>query len=448
MKNKYFTYAYCVFTMAIILFSCADITDTQREFLDRGEENYVGVIDDLTVYGGKGRVVIEGKDTYLRNAKQCVVKRVNIEGESDERIFEIKDVLKDHTITMNIENVPEGDYDFYVYTVDNYGNKSLELETFGSSYGDKYKRTASPLSIIKLSVAGEIETLNLSTSKMAKKCIISYKDKQGNNQEKEVLGDEISNPIQIEGWEDSNLAEFKIQTFILPEDKSGLDTLELDPITQITRKECKEYTINKDELSYIELTKWFVPGTAFGAAGGDALFDGAAGGQFWSEDSRKLGHFCIDMSRGRMLTEVDIVGRIGYPGWDVVKFELWGREDISDGPDGDTGYCIEAEDTADDFEAEAIRRQWKKIGNGWFKYDRPRKDPQESHTVLTNTINDFSPRYIMFKVISVLTPGLVPVPDTDDYYGTNGGYPQGSERCSFNISELSFNADGFVYSFE
>ena len=60
-------------SVAAAMWSCYDITDTQKEWLDKGEKIYVGKIDSMYVRSGMNRVEIVGNSKYLRTAVRCEV---------------------------------------------------------------------------------------------------------------------------------------------------------------------------------------------------------------------------------------------------------------------------------------------------------------------------------------------------------------------------------------
>lgn len=452
MKSKLFFF---ILSWAIILISaCSDISDTQREFLDEGESNYVGILDSVVVYGGNNRVDIVGKNTYIRNATQFVVEWVDMEGKRYSKEFPYEETIDGDSIRMSISPLEEGDYTFYVYSIDDWGNRSLSVEVVGSSYGEKYLSTQSPLSIIGFTL-GDREgdfNLELSSLKDAVKCKVVYNDKDG--VERILVSNNLSEKIVLHNWEDIDGAKVNITTYVVPIDKKGMDTLELAPIEQIIRREESKYNIDRTKCHWMQLTAYGDNGTALGAGGKDAIFDGRFGAtsleEFWGQVNKVPGHFCFDMGERKSINKVSIWGRSDYMGWSVVKFEVWGRESIEDGPGGDTGYEIQANDTPiEEFTSEAIRRGWKKVGDGWFKYPNPKQNPTEAVCELTNITPNFTPRYILFRVLTVLTPGIVGGAEMN-YTGEDGGYNTLDQygKGDYNISELLFSGEGVEYTIE
>jgi len=435
-----------VLAVLLLVAACSDITDTQRKYLDSGEMNYVGKMDSLVALGGEGRTVIVAKNTYLRTATKCIIKWVNIEGVTQEKEFNIKDYIYGDYTRMPIEQMAEGDYDFYVYTMDDLGNKSLTVECHGSSYGEKYAKTQAKIAVLDLIVNDDNSAdIRLSSSKMAVKYRLTYPGTNG--EEKTIVVKSNGGKITIPNWESNDNIQFKVVTYILPTDKLGLDTLILSPLVQTAKQKVTNYDVDKTKIVPMKLTNTDDLGTSFGANGVGALFDNGSG-ECWGQATSAPGHLCFDLGIRTFISGASIIGRDGYPGWDVVKFELWGRETISDGPDGSTGYYIMAGSRDANFITEATNRNWKKIGNGWFKYANPRSNPQTSECQLTEVNHNFKPRYIMLRIMSVLTPDVAPVP-ADKYFGDEGGFYSGDgvndKNRAFCIRELNLKATGVTY---
>lgn len=431
-----------------VISSCSDISDTQKEFLDEGETNYVGKLDSIVVYGGNNRVDIVGKKTYMHNVAKFVVEWVDMEGERFNKEFPFEETLDGDSIRMTISPLDEGDYTFYVSSVDEFDNRSLAVEAIGSSYGEKYKASQSPLSIIGFSLGDKNGDFNLelSTSKDAVRCKVDYKDADGND--KSIVSKDFSEKIVLKNWENSDESKIYITTYVAPSDKKGMDTLALEPVEQTIIKKVSKYDIDRTKCKWMQLTAYGEDGNGFGAQGKDALFDGRAEGiptEFWSDGSKLPGHFCFDMGVRKSVNKVSIIGRYNSNEWDVVKFELWGRETIDDGPGGDTGYEIQSKDSDEEaFIAEAIQRGWKKIGNGWFTYPQPKSNPSRAECLLTDiTDPNFTPRYILFRVKTALTTGGNP---NSELTGEDGGHI-GGFAC-FDIGELSLSGEGVEYVIE
>lgn len=446
IKNS--SYWTLISLLAIILLNgCSDITDRQKDYLDMGETIYVGKMDAVEVHGGKDRVVIKSKNTYLRTATKCVVKWTDIEGVSQEKIFDLKENQVGDYTYFTIDPLPEGDYNFYLQTIDDVGNKSIVVEAAGSSYGDLYIQSQPKLSIIDLFVNDEGGAeLTLSQSKMAVKYKLVYTD--ANGEEKTIESEEITDKIVVPNWEDKDNAQFKLTTFVLPTDKLGLDVLELPTLVQTAKQHVSFYPVDKSKIVVGDYTATDNKGKGYGSGGPECIFDGQSGDkqewECWDGTNILPAHISFDLGKQTYLTEASIVGRNNYFNWDIVKFEIWGRESLDNDPDGPTGYRIQSRSDEEEFEAEAYTRGWKKVGNGWFKYTVPRNNPQTSSCELTEIDNSIKPRYIILRFMTCVAPDGST--KDDKYNGEDGGYT-GRDHC-FNIGEMSLTATGVIYTIE
>lgn len=444
-NNKYLAFLGWILVL-IFTSACSDITDTQRQYLDIGEINYVGKMDSVVALGGEGRVVIVAKNTYLRTATTCVIKWVSYEGVTNEKSFVINDYISGDYTRIPITDLPEGDYDFYVYTMDEWGNKSLTVDCHGYSYGEEYARIQPKISVLAITVDdNNAAHFTMSSSKMAVKFLLTYRSE--NSEEKTIEIKSSGGKFEIPDWGDPDNLQFNVTTYILPSDKMGIDTIVLPQVTQTAKKTQMSFEVDKTKIVPKILTKNDDPGTSYGAKGISALFDDDPN-ECWGQNISAPGHFCFDLGTKAYLSGASITGRLDYPGWDVVKFEIWGRESLDDGAYGSTGYYIMSGSRDANFLNEATTRKWKKVGNGWFKYTSPRANPQASKCELTEVDHSFKPRYIMFRVMSVLTPDVVPVP-AEQYFGNEGGFFSGdgvnNKNRAFCIKELNLKALGTTY---
>ncbi len=459
MKNiMYRVLGLSALCLGVFVFSCSDISETQEQFLSQGEKSYVGKLDSVEVYGGINRVVISGENTYLRNATKCHVEWTSVLGEKGEQIFDIAEHIEGRFTKVEIANLAEGNYDFIVYTTDNIGNKSLSVACSGSVYGEEY--AANQLKMVATSIAKNSDgsaDIHLSEVDDVVSIRVDYY-----NSSDELVSMEFDSPsgnVVIPDWRGAQSESISITTSIIPESKHGIDVLELGKQTQNIERGMAKYSADKGQFSVQQYTAHDDTGHELpphgGGGGTIALIDGNENSEMWSNGVPNV--FSFDMGQAHYLTEVSVVGRKDYVGWDLVKFEIWGRESLDDGPDGDTGYYIQTDGGVTsliaDFEAEALRRGWKRVGKGWFTYGEKgyRPTPQRATTQLTEVDHSFRPRYIMFRMMSVMTPD-----DFGNHYnynGDDGGYWlydgfMKEDRRTANVGELYFNAQDYMYNIQ
>ncbi len=112
---------------------CSKMDDTYKQFLEGGQKKYVGKADSVKVLSGRDRVYLQ----WLRSADPSVVKaKIYWNAKSDS--LEVPIDRNADTILVPVPNLREGNYTFQIYTYDLEGNRSVMVEAFGTSYGDKY----------------------------------------------------------------------------------------------------------------------------------------------------------------------------------------------------------------------------------------------------------------------------------------------------------------------
>ena len=208
-------------SVAAAMWSCYDITDTQKEWLDKGEKIYVGKIDSMYVRSGMNRVEIVGNSKYLRTAVRCEVTYNN-----EKLDFAISDIVKDNgKVSIIIDNLAKGMYYFDVTTFDNDGNSSITTEVFGTVYGEEDLLTETPRRISAMTELwdGSLEIKWNDTQ--VDYFIVTYEDKDGKMQTMRIEGDvETTN---IKSWKRNG--KIQVSTYIL-KNKNDLDYLALIPV--------------------------------------------------------------------------------------------------------------------------------------------------------------------------------------------------------------------------
>lgn len=144
MNNNY-KYACCLklirypIVLAIligILSACSKMDSTYKDFLQNGEFVYPGPVDSLEVHPGKNRIQL----SWLIIGDPTVTKAVIHWGNGNDSLsvpISQKGTGID-TVTAMLTNMPEGSYNFTIYTYDAKGNKSIGGNAIGYVYGDKY----------------------------------------------------------------------------------------------------------------------------------------------------------------------------------------------------------------------------------------------------------------------------------------------------------------------
>ncbi len=138
MKQINFIFFSTVFALFMMggLFSCTPMDDYLK-YTDGKEIVYTGSVDLVQFRSGKERVVFTG--LLISDPK---INKVNIywDNRGDSIIFNVdrKPVGID-TLEVSIP-LPEGSYNFQIYTFDINGNSSVPMNAIGYSYGANYER--------------------------------------------------------------------------------------------------------------------------------------------------------------------------------------------------------------------------------------------------------------------------------------------------------------------
>ena len=127
MKSfKYLVYFLPVI-MVFLISSCSD----EQEY-----EIYPGKVNSITVHPGKNRIklsVILGSDPSVMKVKAYWKNK------SDSLEIDVTQSTGIDTVNMMISNLPEGLYNFELFTYDSKGNRSVVTTASGFSYGSIYE---------------------------------------------------------------------------------------------------------------------------------------------------------------------------------------------------------------------------------------------------------------------------------------------------------------------
>lgn len=406
MNTKKIISVFFFFLISVGFFvqSCSDITERQREFLDRGETLYVGKIDSIKFRGGLHRVQMEGLLSYTRSAVRCV-----IEWNGQSRDYLLDDIRYADTAKVIIDNLDEGTYRFFVQTFDDHGNASLKEECYGYVYGDEYKLRQSPKFISEMKSEPSKIVLFWNSSENAVKVKLSYENSNG-----EVIYNDLPGDVsqtEIVDWKKGGKIE--CLTYTLPEE-NALDTIALDPYIQYFPQHV-EYEVEKTTFKAVHLPT-DIMGNGYGGSI-EGIWDGIAGSgesnRYHSADGDGIPHhLTFDMGLYADLTRFKISGREGYINWNPKHFQLWGIDSL-DGAD----TSLPSNDPA--WEAEAESKGWKLLIDAT-------NTEMVNNSFNIEQSNARNIRYIRYRVLEVWGP-----PSTG-----NGAY-----GC---VQEITFWADNIV----
>lgn len=207
----------------ILLFSrCTKMDNTYHDFWKEGERTYPASPDSLKVFSGENRIEIFWLIVGDRSVTKAMIYWNN---KTDSLEVPIKHSVNQGVDTVDIvlDNMPEGNYSFNIYTFDNEGNRSVGANITGKVYGDSY--TNSLLTRIVNNASFIDDTLRIQWGDPADATSIGanliYTDITGAVRERLIAPD--ADTTVISDFNLNNSHYFKYSTLFLP-DSTAIDT--------------------------------------------------------------------------------------------------------------------------------------------------------------------------------------------------------------------------------
>jgi hypothetical protein len=124
----------------IAMVSCSKQDRSYYDFIKNGAIVYTGKADSLKAFSGNERVVLNWVLASDQNITGC---KIFWNFKADSLVIPVKKSPRPDTIKVSINNLPEGSYNFEVFTFDKEGHTSIGTETIGNSYGASFQSTLS-----------------------------------------------------------------------------------------------------------------------------------------------------------------------------------------------------------------------------------------------------------------------------------------------------------------
>lgn len=388
-----------VLFIGFIFQSCSDITEIQREYLDRGKILYVGKIDSIQMRGGLHRIQMEGLLSYARSAVLC-----QISWDDQMREYSMEDISSGDTARVLIDDLKEGSYRFFIQTFDKDGNKSLKEECLGYVYGDNYLLSQGKKMISKMVAMPDKAILYWNVEEDAYSVTVSYKSKESGEIKTLLLPGNVLT-TEISDWIIGG--EISVTTTTLPE-QNAYDLINLDPLAFNFPLEME---VSKSNFCVVKLPT-DISGDAHGGLI-EKIWDGIpdAIGYHSIESDGVPHHFTFDLGVLANLTSFEMAFRQDFLGWNPVRMQIWGITSL-DGAE----TTLASSDPGWENEAEA--KGWKLIAD--------KRNPQEPFIVKHAVDNKVGLiRYVRYRVLEV-----------GGYLGNTVGF----QVCS-GIQELTLKAD-------
>ena len=343
MKMKYIITILFV-SVFLAMYSCSDMNDLHQEYLDQGEQIYLGSVDSVIVYPGSER--IQMKCIVKADPKISELKVFWNSGEDELVIPYTRKNASVDTIPVNIESIMEGTYVFNFVTQDENGNHSINKEITTQIYGTTYSDRLINKSIDEFD-AKQVLTITWKPNSEATGVKVVYFDSEGNQQT--TITPEGEQTV-IEDWKTGS--ELSYQTTFKPHPNS-LD-LFYAPVETMILPEF--FLLDKGKFSTVSLP-YDVSGTAWGGSIDKLWNDVVSGGDFIHtgvDGDPNPQHFTVDLGVLNNLGRLTIHTRSAYQDGYPRIFEVWGTDNIEG---------AETELPSDDpgWEADMLAKGWTKL---------------------------------------------------------------------------------------
>ena len=113
--------------------SCTKMNDLTDRYLDEGEIAYAAKVDSVGVQAGENRIQLN------LHIKAQRIDNVRIYWNNYVDSVDVEIGGRTGVFPVMLDDMPESGYLFQLVSFDKFGNRSLEYEATGSSYGENYK---------------------------------------------------------------------------------------------------------------------------------------------------------------------------------------------------------------------------------------------------------------------------------------------------------------------
>lgn len=319
-----FRYLVLAFLLLWVLASCKKQDRLYKQFIVPGGVTYVGKASDAVAYSGRERVKI----WWLRGSDPNVTQaRIFWNNFADS--VEVNIPATGDTVSVSVENLPEGPYSFIIKTYDDKGNTSVPVEVLGTTYGDLYRSglVNRPVLSSALDLDGHLNIQWDAPSVGAYMTEVNYTDTAGKAQTQTFP---VSESVSVlKDYKTGTPYEYR--TAYLP-DSTSLDTFYTDYL------KIPDTLVSFPELDKSKFTAFLLPTDAGSAFGWllPYLWDGslAEGHGYHSLQIPFPLHFTMDLGVTVTLKSIRLWQRqlFIYDYGNVRKFQIWGsNHPASDG---------------------------------------------------------------------------------------------------------------------
>ncbi len=217
--------------------SCSPMDEYLDKYTNGKEIQYPGIVFPASMYSGKDRVVFNG---YLMSDPKITKLKILWNSDQDSLVQSIQRSEDVDTLFIPID-LPEGGYNFDVYTYDNEGNRSIPVVLTATSYGHSYQSSLLDRVVKSVDKTGSDVTIEwYSVDPTSPFVEITYPTESG--ADKIVRLTQDSSKIVLEDFKAKSC--FKMQTFYLP-DEMSIDTFYTAPtLVAVNEDITHDYLLN------------------------------------------------------------------------------------------------------------------------------------------------------------------------------------------------------------
>lgn len=216
-KNLYLKFSLLAVSLVCMIAACTKMDYTYKKFLKDGDIIYPGKADSVQIFPGHNRV----KLSWLLTSDPSIVRcRVYWNNGADSVEVPVNRGHGVDTISVIIDSLKEGYYNFQIYTYDKDGNTSVATDTIGQVYGDVYASSLHTRVIKKAYWnADSAFVFWYKPNKGAVVTEINYTDKNGDEQQVKITASDTASVLPGFKLHDA----FQYRTGYLP-DSLSIDT--------------------------------------------------------------------------------------------------------------------------------------------------------------------------------------------------------------------------------
>lgn len=210
MTKKILTLFASFVMMVFMCMSCTDVNQFHEKYIESGENIYT-TKPVAETYPGRNRVELKIFYPGPNSAKQTLIEWNN---GADSKIIDVNPTGELDSITVEITNLDEKSYFIDLHNIDKDGNKSVLVQTVGTSYGNRYEAAINNRLLLDMTIE-EGDTLVTQWGQGTKGAAlfeINYLDSNSEPATRIVNIDQET--VRLDDWKPGSMMSYR--TYFLP----------------------------------------------------------------------------------------------------------------------------------------------------------------------------------------------------------------------------------------